>query len=81
MALGKPVVAIKNGGIPEIIDHGKSGLLLESHGELPFVLERLLCQPAQAKVLGDEARRQVQLRFNLADAASKISDFLLEAGR
>ena len=81
MALGKPVVAIKNGGIPEIIDHGRSGLLLENHQELPFVLERLLCQPAQAKALGDEARRQVQLRFNLSDTAARISDFLMEAGR
>ena len=81
MALGRPVVAIKNGGIPEIIDHGRSGLLLESHQELPFVLERLLCQPAQAKALGDEARRQVLLRFNLADTVGRISDFLTEAGR
>lgn len=81
MALGKPVVSVKNGGIPEIIDHGRSGMLLESHGELPFVLERLLCQPAQAKALGDEARRQVQLRFRLSDTVSKISDFLMEAGR
>jgi glycosyltransferase involved in cell wall biosynthesis len=80
MALGKPVVAIKNGGIPEIIDQGRSGLLLESHGELPFVLERLLCHPAQAKALGDEARRQVQSRFNLSDTAARISDFLTEAG-
>jgi glycosyltransferase involved in cell wall biosynthesis len=81
MALGRPVVAIKNGGIPEIIDHGRSGILLESHQELPFVLERLLCQPAQAKALGDEARRQVLLRFNLADTAARISEFLMEASR
>ncbi|MBI4726216.1 glycosyltransferase family 4 protein [candidate division TA06 bacterium] len=79
MALGKPVVAIKNGGIPEIIDHGRSGLLLESHQELPFVLERLLCQPAQAKALGDEARRQVELRFKLSDTVSRVSDFLTGA--
>ncbi|MDP2806771.1 MAG: glycosyltransferase family 4 protein [bacterium] len=81
MALGKPVVAVKSGGIPEIIDHGRSGLLLESHQELPFVLEKLLCHPAQAKALGDEARRQAQLRFNLSDTVSNISDFLKEAGR
>jgi L-malate glycosyltransferase len=81
MTLGKPVVASNNGGIPEIIEHGRSGLLLESQEELPLVLERLLCQPAQAKALGDEARRQVQLRFQLSDTASKISDFLTEAGR
>ena len=81
MSLGKPVVSVKSGGIPEIIDHGRSGLLLENHGELPFVLEKLLCQPAQAKALGDEARRQVQSRFNLSDTVSNISDFLMEAGR
>jgi glycosyltransferase involved in cell wall biosynthesis len=81
MALGRTVVAIKNGGIPEIIDHGRSGILLERHQELPFVLERLLCQPAQAKALGDQARRQVLLRFNLANAVARISDFLTEAGR
>lgn len=81
MALGKPVVSVKSGGIPEIIDHGRSGLLLENHSELPFVLEKLLCQPAQAKALGDEARRQAQFRFNLSDMVTKISDFLMEAGR
>lgn len=81
MALGKPVVAIKNGGIPEIIDHGRNGLLLESPEELPFVLERLLCQPSQAKTMGDEAMRQVKLKFNLSDTVSRISDFLMEAGR
>jgi hypothetical protein len=81
MALGRPVVSVMSGGIPEIIDHGRSGLLLKNHGELPFVLEKLLCQPAQAKALGDEARRQAQSRFNLSDTVSKISDFLMEAGR
>ena len=65
MALGKPIVATRAGGVPEAIVDGESGLLVD--GEDPEALAgaivRLLENPALAERLGRRAQEVARERF------------------
>jgi glycosyltransferase involved in cell wall biosynthesis len=57
LALGTPVVAIGRGCLPELIEHGRTGLLTDGEdGLVDLVL-------AAAGLDGDECRREAALRF------------------
>ena len=61
-ASGKPIVAFKTGGIPEIVLHRKTGLIVEK-GDIEGLAEALnqvLMDKALAKTLGEEGRRHAQ---------------------
>ncbi len=67
MALGKPVVASQVGGVPEVVDHQKTGILVR-----PANVEDLrkglfiLCQnPEICQRMGVEAQKRVAERFSL----------------
>ena len=57
MAAGTPVIATRVGGIPEMIDHGRSGYLFEPGdvGALTSQLRFLLENPEAAQKMGQEA--------------------------
>jgi glycosyltransferase involved in cell wall biosynthesis len=57
MACGTPVIATRHGAVPEVIEHGHSGIIVESYREMPAALE-------QADELDpNECRRYVEERF------------------
>src|SRR5204862_6882488 len=66
MALGKPVVASAVGGIPEIVTHRASGLLVTPDDEqaLADACLDLARHRDWARALGAEARRVVETRFS-----------------
>lgn len=74
MAAGLPVIATDGGGVREIIQHGKTGLLvpLDDAPALARALLDLLADPAQARRLGAAARAHVRDNFAAAAAARKI---------
>jgi glycosyltransferase involved in cell wall biosynthesis len=66
MALGKPVVALDNGGTPEVVEHGRTGLLSppgDTEG-LATNLLRLLSDRALRHRMGEEGRRRVLGQLN-----------------
>ena len=65
MASGTPVVASRVGGVPEIVDHGQTGYLVDpgSTADLRDHLAALLGNPGLARRLGDNARDLVVARF------------------
>ncbi len=67
MASGLPVLCTRVGGIPELVDDGHSGVLLEAGGDARLAEEslRLHAQPDVAAGLGRRAREVVQQRFSL----------------
>lgn len=65
MARGVPVVASNTGGIPEIVEHEATGLLVENDpGAVSAALERLAADPVLAANCVQSARRQVEERFS-----------------
>jgi glycosyltransferase involved in cell wall biosynthesis len=67
MSAGIPVVASKVGGIPEIVEEGRSGLLVgNSTQEIAAAILRLKDDRAFASRLGACARQSVEQRFSVA---------------
>lgn len=65
MAMKRPVIALRSGGTPEVVEHEKSGLLSTPGDveELASNLSLLLRDPALAGRMGEYGRRQVETRF------------------
>jgi glycosyltransferase involved in cell wall biosynthesis len=66
MAMQKPVVALDNGGTPEVVEHGKAGLLSAPY-DIPGLaanLLRLLADPAERERMGHYGRERVVSYFN-----------------
>lgn len=61
MAAGKPVIASRVGGVPEIVNEGQTGLLFPAEDEsaLAVMLARLASDAALRKQLGAAGRRAV----------------------
>jgi glycosyltransferase involved in cell wall biosynthesis len=60
MALGKPVVASRVGGVPELLQEGAAGCLVPpgDSSALAETLRGLLLNPARAKAMGETGRRR-----------------------
>lgn len=67
MSLGKALVASAVGGLLEIIEDGKNGLLVPPQDEkaLAVALKKALNSPALAEKLGANARRRVEENFTV----------------
>lgn len=66
MAAGRPVVATRVGGVPEVVVDGETGLLVEPEnpGALAAAVRRLLADPALAARMGQGGRRRAQEHFS-----------------
>lgn len=65
MAAGKPCVAARAGGMPEVVEHERTGLLVP-YGDaaaLAEALRQVLRDPKLAAALGQAGRRRVHERF------------------
>lgn len=76
MASGMPVLATKHGGIPELVDDGLSGYLVEEHdvAALAARLRELIDTPALWPALGRAGRAKVEDEFD----SERLNDLLVE---
>jgi len=67
MAMGKAVVATIAGDVPELLEEGRTGLMVpkDDPPALAHVLMQLLDRPEAAREMGLAARRAVSERFNM----------------
>jgi len=74
MACGIPVVASRAGGLPELLQHEKTGLLFEagSPESLASVLRRLISNPELGRSIGAAARSSVRERFDSSTIAAEV---------
>jgi glycosyltransferase involved in cell wall biosynthesis len=83
MAHRKPVIATRTGGIPDIVGHGVTGVLVEpgDAAELWDAAARLATDPALAKRLGNAGRRRLEERFSAAAVVPRIEAVYEEIAR
>lgn len=67
MGIGVPAVSTRLSGIPELIEDGRSGLLVPAGdaAALAGAIERLTRDPALAQAMGAQARQRVRDAFSL----------------
>jgi len=76
MAMKVPVLALDDGGTPEVVDQGRSGLL-STHGDIDALaanLGRLLGDPELRRELGEHGRRRVEAEFTTERMAREVAD-------
>lgn len=83
MAAGKPVVASKTGGIPDLVRHGENGLLVQpgSPASLETALEQILTDPSLRSRLGAGAARSLRPEHSADRMVSEIHRFYDEIAR
>jgi glycosyltransferase involved in cell wall biosynthesis len=76
---GKPLVASRVGGIPEIIHHGVTGLLVKQGDEkaLADAIVRLLSDSSYAIQLGENGRKYVCQHFSKENMVHQIEQLFL----
>ncbi|HEY3493275.1 MAG TPA: glycosyltransferase family 4 protein [Polyangiaceae bacterium] len=76
MAMARAVVAVNNGGTPEVIEHGRAGLLSPPWNveALAENILALLEDPARARAMGEYGRRRVLEYFNPERMAREAAD-------
>jgi len=81
MACGTAVVASAVGGIVEVVEDGKTGILLPPSrpDELAAAIRRLLDDPAEARAMGQAGRRRVEEKFAWASVAERTEAVYADA--
>jgi hypothetical protein len=79
MAAGLPVVASRVGGLLDLIDDGRTGLLVkpDDPSALADALESLVLSPAHAAKLGASAREEVTRRYSFDRMVRAFEDLYL----
>jgi glycosyltransferase involved in cell wall biosynthesis len=77
-ACGVPVVAFRNGGIPDVVRDGETGFLVEPMDREAFVerLERLITDGELRHAMGRAGREHVRSRHELDAWGERLSSFL-----
>lgn len=86
MRWGTPVIGTTAGGIPEIVEDGKSGILIppENPVDLADAIIRLLSDRDRCRTLGEAGRRRVEQEFSvdrLARREEALYQEVIDRGR
>ena len=81
MASGKPVVATRVGGNPELVDHGRTGFLVQSEDakELAANLLKLLSDSGTMQQFGRQAAERVQQYFSMGQMVDRYKDLYIQS--
>ncbi|MCC6904769.1 MAG: glycosyltransferase family 4 protein [Anaerolineae bacterium] len=85
-AFARPVIATRVGGLPDVVEEGRSGLLVEPENpvELAAAIEQVLADPTRAHQMGEYAHHLSETRFAWSSIAGQIREAyerLLASGR
>jgi glycosyltransferase involved in cell wall biosynthesis len=76
MASGLPVVATRVGGVPELVDHGRTGWLVDAGDAsgLAAAMSQALADPDARQVMGRAGRKRVLENFSLDTMAARYEE-------
>jgi glycosyltransferase involved in cell wall biosynthesis len=74
MCLGLPVVACAVGGVPEVVAHGETGVLVPSGNAeaVASAMEALVADASLRQKMGEAGRARARERFNLPDKVDSL---------
>ncbi|MCR9014615.1 glycosyltransferase family 4 protein [Aquiflexum gelatinilyticum] len=78
MAYKLPIVALKIGALPDFVEEGKTGFLV-NHREIKIMADRLiqlLDQPTLAKEMGETSYKKVKEQYTWENSVSEIKKFI-----
>jgi len=80
MACGKPCVGTRVGGVPEVIEDGRTGLVVEyaDTGKLAEAIIRLLGNEEERREFGERGRLRVRERFTWEKVVDRIERVYME---
>ncbi|TAK76249.1 MAG: glycosyltransferase [Aquabacterium sp.] len=80
LAAALPVVASKVGGLPEILDNGRNGILIDRMEHALFVdaVCRLIMDPALARNYGSRGRHFIENDYSLKTAVARVERTYVE---
>jgi glycosyltransferase involved in cell wall biosynthesis len=80
-AMGLPVVASRHAGIPEVVDHDVTGLLVDERDAtgIAAALDRLLTNAGERRRLGDAGRARIRRDFNHETQMARLESLYDEA--
>ena len=83
MAMGKPVIATRRGILPEMVNDGVEGIIIDPDPEsLANAMVRLACSPDLVKTLGENSLRKAHNQFSLyrqAENTEKLYQEILQS--
>jgi glycosyltransferase involved in cell wall biosynthesis len=83
MSLGRPVIATRVGGVPEVVKDGETGILVppDCPSEVATALVSLARDPARANELGSAGRARQQRSFSADAMTQGYADLLTDQAR
>lgn len=75
MMVGRPVVATRGGGVPEVVVDGKTGLLVPMK-DAPAMAAAMLClldDPALCRAMGEAGQKRAAGHFTIGHTVAKVS--------
>lgn len=81
MAMGRPVVAVAAGGVPEIVEEGVTGLTVPPRdtAAMASAIAALLSDPERARAMGDEGLERAHRLFDIEHTTRQMEEALLGA--
>lgn len=78
MATGRAVVSTTTAGIPELVEHGASGLLVPPRDPraLADAMRALLSDLEKARTMGERGRAKVRAEFDLRQSATQLLNLI-----
>jgi len=80
-AAGLPVIATRHAGIPDVTEHGKTGLLVEE-GDVDGMADcmmQLYEDPEKAKMMGYKGSQNVRLHFTIEKHLDRLTEIINKA--
>jgi len=77
---GRPVICSSRGGLPEIVENGVTGLIVDAQrpDQLAQAIDACVGRPGLVKTMGEAARKRAQDAFSLARFVEKFSRLIEE---
>ena len=80
MACGAAILSSRHAGIPDVVEHGRSGYLVAERDLAGTVeaLDVLLSDPAHTRCLGDHARRVAEAELDFRHLYQRVEDVMAQ---